>query len=133
MLPKICLSQFLRQKADALKQETFALYHAARDPRTPLAAKILAGIVVASIVKEATPRLRVVNHGGNEGLPMLAAYERRLAGLRSRAAASAVTGDWLSATGCSLPMRSVLTRLVWSRSKRQKAFRGSAGMVSPQV
>ncbi|MDA0275132.1 MAG: DUF1232 domain-containing protein [Proteobacteria bacterium] len=50
MPPKISLSQYLKQKVDALKQETFALYYAARDPRTPLAAKILAGIVVAYLV-----------------------------------------------------------------------------------
>ncbi len=50
MPPKISLSQYLKQKVDALKQETFALYYAARDPRTPLVAKILAGIVVAYLV-----------------------------------------------------------------------------------
>jgi len=50
MPPKISLSQYLKQKADALKKETFALYYAARDPRTPLAAKILAGIIVAYVV-----------------------------------------------------------------------------------
>lgn len=31
----------------ALKRETMALYFAARDPRTPLAAKVLAAVVVA--------------------------------------------------------------------------------------
>lgn len=31
----------------ALKRETIALYFAARDPRTPLAAKVLAAVVVA--------------------------------------------------------------------------------------
>lgn len=50
MPPKLSLSQFLKQKADALKKETFALYYGARDPRTPLAAKILAGIIVAYVV-----------------------------------------------------------------------------------
>lgn len=50
MPPKISLSQYLKQKADALKKETFALYYAARDPRTPLAAKILAGMIVAYVV-----------------------------------------------------------------------------------
>lgn len=47
---KLSLGEYLRQKADALKQETLALYHAARDPRTPLAAKILAGMIVAYAV-----------------------------------------------------------------------------------
>lgn len=40
-------SQALGEKARALKRETLALYFAVRDPRTPLAAKLLAGIVVA--------------------------------------------------------------------------------------
>jgi hypothetical protein len=44
-----------------------------------------AGILVATIVKRAEPRLRVVNHRGSEGRPMLRAYQRRLASLdRSR-------------------------------------------------
>lgn len=49
-MQKLSLGEYLRQKADALKQETLALYHAARDPRTPLAAKVLAGIIVAYVV-----------------------------------------------------------------------------------
>lgn len=50
MPPKLSLAQYLREKATSLKQETFALYHAARDPRTPLAAKVLAGMIVAYAV-----------------------------------------------------------------------------------
>lgn len=49
-MQKLSLGEYLRQKADALKQETLALYHAARDPRTPLAAKVLAGMIVAYAV-----------------------------------------------------------------------------------
>ncbi|MGD9803904.1 MAG: hypothetical protein AB7E81_16360 [Hyphomicrobiaceae bacterium] len=41
------------------------------------------GIVLASIVKRAAPQLRVVNHRGREGLPMLESYERRLEFLRT--------------------------------------------------
>lgn len=37
----------LRAKAHSLKRETMALYYAARDPRTPLAAKVLAAMVAA--------------------------------------------------------------------------------------
>src|SRR4051812_611938 len=37
----------LRDKARALKRETTALYFAVRDPRTPVFAKIIAGLVVA--------------------------------------------------------------------------------------
>jgi uncharacterized membrane protein YkvA (DUF1232 family) len=37
----------LRAKAAALKSETLALWYALKHPRTPLAAKIVAGVVVA--------------------------------------------------------------------------------------
>jgi uncharacterized membrane protein YkvA (DUF1232 family) len=37
----------LREKARSLKRETVALYFAVRDPRTPLIAKVVAGLVVA--------------------------------------------------------------------------------------
>jgi uncharacterized membrane protein YkvA (DUF1232 family) len=37
----------LRDKARSLKRETIALYFAVRDPRTPFAAKLVAGLVVA--------------------------------------------------------------------------------------
>lgn len=37
----------LAERLRALKRETVALYFAARDPRTPLAAKVLAAVVVA--------------------------------------------------------------------------------------
>ena len=40
----------LKQRADKLKAETYALYLAARDPRTPWAAKILAACVVAYLL-----------------------------------------------------------------------------------
>jgi uncharacterized membrane protein YkvA (DUF1232 family) len=37
----------LRELAQKLKLETMTLYYAARDPRTPLLAKLLVGLVVA--------------------------------------------------------------------------------------
>ncbi len=37
----------MREKAHSLKRETLALYIAVRDPRTPLAARIVAALVVA--------------------------------------------------------------------------------------
>ena len=37
----------LRERARALKRDTLALYYAVRDPRTPLIAKVVAGLVVA--------------------------------------------------------------------------------------
>ena len=39
--------QTLKAWARSLKEETMVLYFAMRDPRTPLAAKLVAGIVVA--------------------------------------------------------------------------------------
>jgi len=51
-----------------------------RDPLAPLQAK--AGVLVAGIVKSAEPHLRIVNHRGSEGRPMLNAYMRRVAALR---------------------------------------------------
>jgi len=50
----------------------------------------LAGIVIATILKTAAPQLEVVNHGGNEGLPMLNEYEHRLETLRAHPGAPAV-------------------------------------------
>jgi uncharacterized membrane protein YkvA (DUF1232 family) len=43
----VTFSAKLRERVEALKRDTIALYYAIRDPRTPLAAKILAGCVVA--------------------------------------------------------------------------------------
>jgi len=43
-----------------------------------------AGILIASIVISAEPRLRVVRHRGSEGRPMLRAFMRRLSKLRSK-------------------------------------------------
>jgi uncharacterized membrane protein YkvA (DUF1232 family) len=40
----------LRARASALKQETLALWYALRHPRTPLAAKVVAAIVVGYAV-----------------------------------------------------------------------------------
>jgi len=50
----------------------------------------LAGILIAELVKSAAPRLQVVNHHGNEGLPMLSGYERRLELLKARSSAASI-------------------------------------------
>ncbi len=50
-----------------------------------------AGVLISTMIKSAAPHLQVVNHRGTEGLPMLQAYERRLAAVRSRGRATAVT------------------------------------------
>jgi hypothetical protein len=59
------------------------------DPVEPL--QNLAGSLVAMMAKSAAPRLRVVNHRGSEGQPMLRAYEQRQAAWRARADATSVT------------------------------------------
>ncbi|MBC7780474.1 MAG: DUF1232 domain-containing protein [Proteobacteria bacterium] len=41
------LSIWLRARARSMKQEVLALWLAVRDPRTPLVAKLVAGVVVA--------------------------------------------------------------------------------------
>jgi hypothetical protein len=61
----------------------------------------LAGILVATILETAAPHLRVVNHAGSEGLPMLNGYERRLATLRARRDGPAVALPFVPA----LPQR----------------------------
>ena len=58
----------------------------ATDPLEPLQAS--AGIILAAMLKATAPQLRVVNHRGSEGLPMLAAYEQRLGVLRARGGAA---------------------------------------------
>ena len=50
----------------------------------------LAGILVATMIKNAAPQLQIVNHQGVEGLSMLGAYERRLSAVRAGAPAVAL-------------------------------------------
>jgi hypothetical protein len=57
----------------------------------------LAGILVATMIKTAAPRLTVVNHRGAEGLPMLRAYDERIAALRARPAAAPVRLPFVTA------------------------------------
>ena len=57
----------------------------------------LAGIVVATILKTAAPQLEIVNHGGNEGLPMLRQYERWLTARKAHASAPAVMLPFVAA------------------------------------
>ncbi len=57
----------------------------------------LAGIVVATILKTAAPQLEVVNHGGNEGLPMLRQYERWLTARKAHASTPAVVLPFVAA------------------------------------
>ncbi|HSR82249.1 MAG TPA: hypothetical protein VLL28_15865, partial [Hyphomicrobiaceae bacterium] len=52
---------------------------------------------VARILKTAAPQLEIVNHGGNEGLPMLRQYERWLSALKAHAPAPAVVLPFVAA------------------------------------
>lgn len=47
MIMSMKIGSYLRDKARELKRETMVLYFAIRDPRTPLIAKVIAGLVVA--------------------------------------------------------------------------------------
>lgn len=47
MAEKASLLESLRRRARALKVETLALYHVARDPRVPWYARLFVGVVVA--------------------------------------------------------------------------------------
>ncbi|HRD74964.1 MAG TPA: hypothetical protein PK264_03350 [Hyphomicrobiaceae bacterium] len=53
------------------------------DPLDPV--QSLAGILVATMIKEAAPQLKVVHHRGSEGRAMLEAYDNRVARVASRA------------------------------------------------
>jgi hypothetical protein len=50
------------------------------------------------MLKTAAPQLQIVNHAGNEGLPMLAQYDRRLELLQQNPGAPAVTLPFLPAS-----------------------------------
>ena len=70
------------------------------DELEPLQAQ--AGVLVAAIVKTAAPQLAVVNHRGNEGLPMLTAYKQRLATLRERPGAPTIALPFVPAPASAL-------------------------------
>ncbi len=66
------------------------------DPLEPLQAE--AGVIVATIVKQTAPQLRVVHHRGNEGRPMLRAYMERIKWLRKNDGAARVKLPFVPAT-----------------------------------
>lgn len=74
------------------------------DDLEPLQAQ--AGILVATMIKAAAPQLRVVNHRGSEGLPMLAAYEQRLVSLSAAAGAPTFTVPFTPADTKKMAMAS---------------------------
>lgn len=58
----------------------------------------LGGVLIGVIIKAKAPRLRVVNHRGSEGRPMLRAYQRRLKAIRSERGGPAVRLPFVPAT-----------------------------------
>ncbi len=73
----------------------------------------VAGIIVATMIKTAAPYLRVVNHRGSEGQPMLSAYERHIAMLRA-----STVGGRASAASVTLPFTSVSAQRLATASAR---------------
>ncbi len=67
----------------------------------------LAGALVATLVKSAMPNLKVVNHRGSEGQPMLQIYERRLAAARSRSGAAPLALPFVPAPASRIAVASV--------------------------
>ena len=63
-----------------------------------------AGILIATMVKKRLPKLRVVNHRGNEGRPMLRAYKKRLALLKRRPSAPTVRLPFVPAKPMSMAL-----------------------------
>lgn len=105
----------LRAWARAIKRDLVAVYHAARDPRTPRAARVLAAIVLAyalspiDLIPDAIPVLGLLDDAILVPLglllvvrlipPEVMAEHRARAGderlPRSRAAAVAIVGLWI--------------------------------------
>ena len=85
-----------------------------QDELEPLQAQ--AGILVAAIVKKAAPHVEVVNHRGAEGLPMLEAYERRLAVLKARSGTPSFTLPFVPASAQRMAAASgKLDDVLWRR------------------
>lgn len=92
----------------------------ASDPVEPL--QNLAGVIVATSLKTAAPNLQVVNHRGLEGMPMLDAFERRLAAIRNNA----------KATPLALPFVPAQPQRIATASASLTAVIARAG-VSPRI
>ncbi|MGX7927376.1 YkvA family protein [Tsuneonella sp. HG094] len=112
----------LRDRAKALKREALTLWVAARDPRTPLVAKLLAGAVAAyafspvDLIPDFIPVLGLLDDLVIVPLgiwavlrlmpaPLLAEYRATGAALAerpvSRPAAAVIAGLWLAAVAAS--------------------------------
>jgi hypothetical protein len=103
----------------------------------------IAGILTALTVKEAAPRLQIVNHRGTEGLAMRQAFERRANALRSSGGkpvtlpftpaaqerlmtASAQLGALLQRKGGSAPLTLTERAIVPTKSTKPELTPGAA-------
>ncbi len=95
----------------------------------------LAGTLVAIVLKTAVPQLRVVNHRGSEGLPMLQAYERRLSALRGRAGAAIVTLPFVAAPPQRVAIATVarIDELIARRGASARIPMAQRGLVRPMT
>lgn len=102
------------------------------EPMEPLQG--LAGILVAQMITAATPRLQVVNHHGEEGLPMLTVHEQRLESLRRRAGAARLVVPFMPVT----PQRAMaaignIDTLIRRRGPSVPIPLAQRGLVAPMV
>jgi hypothetical protein len=94
----------------------------------------LAGILVATILKTAAPQLQIVNHGGNEGLPMLKQYEQRLAALKVRSASPPVVLPFVPARSERVAVaRGRLEDLIVRRGASPLLPVAERGVVAPPI
>jgi len=94
----------------------------------------LAGILIATIVKVAAPQLQVVNHRGNEGLPMLNAYQRRLQMLRTNPSAPTVALPFVPAQPQRVTTASArLEELIARRGESPVIPVANRGVVPPRT
>ncbi len=101
----------------------------AGDDVQPLQA--LAGILVATLIKKAAPRLEVVNHRGSEGLALLEAYERRLERLRSSKPVPAINLPFVPASQLSVAAATGELDALIARPGTKPRFEGTPLLVGP--
>ncbi|MGE0767142.1 MAG: hypothetical protein AB7L90_11815 [Hyphomicrobiaceae bacterium] len=102
------------------------------DDLQPLQAR--AGIVLAQIVKQASPQLRVVNHRGREGLLMLQGYEHWLAARRRDRAQRPVALPFVSAPPERIASaHGALADLIFAPSQSRRLAVAERAFVPPRV
>jgi hypothetical protein len=102
------------------------------DDLQPLQAR--AGIVLAHIVKRASPHLRVVNHRGREGLSMLQGYEHWLDARRGGRTQHSVALPFRSAPASKVASaRGELADLIFTRSRSRHLAISERAFVPPRA